>query len=133
MKKLNSIGESLVKKVRNKFSIEKIVKRNQLKAVFNKIIIIAITIFILSTIITYETLKYSNNNQNEVYEDGYLASSYANKINEDILNIKIASIAYSKSYDKDIAENLRVYGNDIENNINKYKLLNNLSEEEKNN
>ena len=133
MKKLNSIGESLVKKVRNKFSIEKIVKRNQLKAVFNKIIIIAITIFILSTIITYETLKYSNNNQNEVYEDGYLASSYANKINEDILNIKIASIAYSKSYDKDISENLRVYENDIENNINKYKLLNNLSEEEKNN
>lgn len=131
MKKLNSIGESLVNKVRNKFSIEKIVKRNQLQAIFNKIIIIAITIFILSTIITYETLKYSNNNQNEVYEDGYLASSYANKINEDILNIKIASIAYSKSYDEDIAENLRVYGNDIENNINKYKLLNNLSEEEK--
>lgn len=131
MKKLNSIGESLVNKVRNKFSIEKIVKRNQLQAIFNKIIIIAITIFILSTIITYETLKYSNNNQNEVYEDGYLASSYANKINEDILNIKIASIAYSKSYDEDIAENLRVYGNDIENNINKYKLLNDLSEEEK--
>ena len=131
MKKLNSIGESLVNKVRNKFSIEKIVKRNQLKAVFNKIIIIAITIFILSTIITYETLKYSNNNQNEVYEEGYLASSYANKINEDILNIKIASIAYSKSHNEEIAENLRVYGNDIENNINKYKLLNNLSEEEK--
>lgn len=131
MKKLNSIGESLVNKVKNKFSIEKIVKRNQLQAIFNKIIIIAITVFILSTIITYETLKYSNNNQNEVYEEGYLASSYANKINEDILNIKIASIAYSKSYDEDIAENLRVYGNDIENNINKYKLLNNLSEEEK--
>lgn len=131
MKKLNSIGESMVNKVRNKFSIEKIVKRNKLQAIFNKIIIIAITVFILSTIITYETLKYSNSNQNEVYEDGYLASSYANKINEDILNIKIASIAYSKSYDEDIAENLRVYGNDIENNINKYKLLNNLSEEEK--
>lgn len=131
MKKLNSISQRLSNEIKNRFSIEKIVKRNQLKAVFNKIIIIAITIFILSTIITYETLKYSNNNQNEVYEDGYLASSYANKINEDILNIKIASIAYSKSYDKDISENLRVYENDIENNINKYKLLNNLSEEEK--
>ena len=131
MKKLNSIGAKLSNKIKNKFSIEKIVKRNNLKAIFNKIIIIAVAIFMLSTIITYETLNYSNSNQNEVYEDGYLASSYANKINEDILNIKIASIIYSTSYDKDIAENLKVYGKNIEDNINKYKLLHNLSEEEK--
>ena len=85
MKKLNSIGEKLSAEMKNKFSIEKIVKRNKLQSIFNKIIIIAVTIFVLFTIITYETLKYSNSNQNEVYEDGYLASSYANKINEDIL------------------------------------------------
>jgi diguanylate cyclase (GGDEF)-like protein len=118
-------------KVKENFSIETIMKKNTLQSIFRDIVVITLTLFILFTIISYETLRYNYNNQNAIYEDGYLASSYANKINEDVLNIKINSLIYSNTHDKSIAENLMTYGKDIDSNINKYKSLHNLTYEEK--
>ena len=132
MKNLKIMLKKLTNKIKEKFSIETIMKKNKLQSIFNSVIIVALTIFILFTIISYKTLKYSYSNQNEIYEDGYLASSYANKINEDILNIRIYSLLYSINYDQSIAEKLKTYGKDIDDNINKYKLLHNLTYEEKN-
>ena len=130
MKKLNKIGE-LVNKIKEKFSIETIMERNRLQYVFKKITIIAVIIFSIFTIIIYETLKFSYNYQNKVYEDGYLAYTYSNKINEDVLNIRIASITHYSSYNEVTEENLETYVKDIDDNIQKYKMLRNLSDEEK--
>ncbi|OOM79037.1 cyclic di-GMP phosphodiesterase Gmr [Clostridium puniceum] len=130
MKKLNKIG-GLVNKIKEKFSIETIMERNRLQYVFKKITIIAVIIFSIFTIIIYETLKFSYNYQNKVYEDGYLAYTYSNKINEDVLNIRIASITHYSSYNEATEENLETYVKDIDDNIQKYKMLRNLSDEEK--
>ncbi|HEX9025401.1 MAG TPA: EAL domain-containing protein [Clostridium sp.] len=124
------IIKKLTNKIKEKFSIEPIMKKNKLQSIFNSVIIVALTIFILFSIISYETLKYSYSNQNKIYEDGYLASSYANKINEDVLNIRTYSLLYSINYDESIADKLKTYGKDIDDNINKYKLLHNSTYEE---
>lgn len=131
MKKLNVIGEKLVSKIKEKFSIEKIMKENKLQSVFKKITILAVIIFAVFTIIIYETLNISYNNQNKIYEDRYSASMYANKINENILNIKISLIIYNSNHNKDISESLSLSGKDIDYNIKKYKMLRNISDEEK--
>ena len=131
MKKLNAIGEKLVNKIKDEFSIEKIMEKNKLQLVFKKVTILAVIIFAVFTIIIYKTLNRSYNNQNKVYQDSYLAYTYANKIDEDILNMKISLITYNSSSDKSISENISIYGKDIEDNIQKYKMLNNLSDEEK--
>ena len=130
MKNLKIMLKKLTNKLKEKFSIETIMKRKKLQFIFNSVIIVALTIFILFTIISYTALKYSYSNQNEIYEDGYLASNYANKINEDILNIRIYSLMYSSNYDQSIAEKLKTYGKDIDDNIYKYELLHNLTDEE---
>lgn len=131
MRKLNDVSKKLIDKIKEKFSIEKIAKRNNLQSVFNKIIMIAVIIFVLFTTVSYNIFRYSSNNQNKIYEDGFLASTYANKINDDILNIKISSIMYSSTYDRETAEKLKVYGKDIDDHIEKYKSLHNLADEEK--
>jgi diguanylate cyclase (GGDEF)-like protein len=131
VKKLNAISEKLVSRIKDKFSIEKIMKKNMLQSLFKKIIILAVTIFAIFTIIIYKTLNSSYNNQNKIYEDRYSASMYANKINEDILNIKISLIIYSSNYNIAMPENLSLYGKDIDYNIQKYKMLRNISDEEK--
>nr|WP_312289070.1 bifunctional diguanylate cyclase/phosphodiesterase [Clostridium chromiireducens] len=128
---LNLIIKKSIRRIKDIFSIEEIVKKHKLHSIFNTIIIIAILIFSLFTILSYRMVEYSNSNQNKMYEDGYLASNYANKINEDILNIRINSILYSTSYEQAIADELKVYGKDIEDNVNNYKSLHNLTEEEK--
>jgi diguanylate cyclase (GGDEF)-like protein len=132
MKKLKIMLKKLANKAKESFSIETIMKKNKLQSIFNSIIIGALTIFSLFTIISYKTLKYSYSNQNEIYEDGYLASSYANKINEDVLNIRIYSLMYSITYDKYLAESLKTHGKNIDDNIDKYRGLHNLTNEEKN-
>lgn len=131
MKKLNVIGEKLVGQIKEKFSIEKIMKKNKLQSLFKKIIILAVIIFGILTIIIHKTLNSSYNNQNKIYEDRYSASMYANKINEDILNIKISLITYNSNHDNGISESLRLSGKDIDYNIRKYKMLRNVSDEEK--
>jgi diguanylate cyclase (GGDEF)-like protein len=132
MKMLRIVIARLIRKIKEKFYVEQIMKKNKLHSVFKSIIIVALTIFILFTIISYETLKYSYSNQNKIYEDGYLASSYANKINEDVLNMRMCSLAYLINHDQSIAAKLKTYGKDIEENINKYELLHNLTDEEEN-
>lgn len=123
--------KKLTNRVNERFSIETIMKRNKLQSIFNSVIIIALIVFALFTITSYKMLEYSHNNQNKIYEDGYLASSYANKINEDVLNIRIYSLLHSINYDQSMADKLKTYGKDIDDNINKYKFLHNLTYEEK--
>lgn len=130
MKKLNVIEETLLIKIKEEFSIERIMERNKLQFIFKKITIFTVIIFAIFTIFIHETLRHSYNNQNKVYRDGYLSYTYANKINNDILKIKISSITYYSNYNQAIAENLKIYEKDIEKNINEYKMLNNLTDEE---
>lgn len=131
MKKLNVIGEKLFNKIKEKFSIEEIMEKNKLQSVFKKIIILSVIIFAVFTIIIYKTLESSYSNQNRIYEDRYLASTYASKINEDILNIKIALIIYNSNHNKAISESISLNGKNIDYIIRKYKMLRNISDEEK--
>ncbi|WP_297422806.1 EAL domain-containing protein [Clostridium sp.] len=124
------MNRKLRSKLREKLSIEKILKKNKLQRIFNSLMIAAIIIFLLFTVISYRMVDYSQRNENKIYEDGYLASNYANKINENALNIRIYSLVYSVTYDQFIADKLRAYGKDINDNINNYKLLHNLTGEE---
>lgn len=131
MKKLNIIGKNGVSKTKGRFSVEKIMEKNKLQSVFRNITIFALIIFSLFTIIIYRTLKWSYVNESNLYKEGYSASIYANKINEDILNMKISLNKYSNRNKDDLSESLKIHMKDIDNNIQKYKELHNLSEGEK--
>lgn len=121
----------LYRKIKEKYITKLNVTHSKLHFIYNSAAIMALIVFLGFTIISYDSLKYSDINQSKVYEDGYLSANYANKINEDILNIKIYSLLYTITQNKITSENLRIYGNDIDDNINKYKLLHNLTDEEK--
>jgi len=131
MKKLNTINKKLFNIIKEKLSFEKAIERKLVKFLFRKITILAVIIFAIFTIIIYKTLKSSYNNQSRVYKEAHLRFNYANKINEDILNIKIASLIYYSDYNEATVENLKVYEKDINDNIQKYKVLSNQSDEEK--
>ncbi|WP_160691974.1 EAL domain-containing protein [Clostridium sp. C2-6-12] len=131
MKKLNIIGKEVINKIKEIFSIEKNMERNRLQSIFKKITILVVIIFSAFTIFIHGTLNYSYNNQNKIYEEGYMATIYANKINDDILNMRISSSKYSSSWNEALLESLKIYSKDIDENIQKYKMLNNLLYEEK--
>lgn len=131
MKVFKDIIKKLSTKTKEGFSHGVNMKKNKLKFIFNSVIVIALAIFSLFTIVSYRMIQYSHSNQNKIYEDGYLASNYANKINEDILNIRIYSLIYSITYERSIADKLKTYGKDIDDNIDNYKLLHSLTYEEK--
>lgn len=131
MEVLKNMIKKLSTKIKEGFSLGVIMKKNKLQFIFNSVIVTALAIFSLFTIVSYRMIQYSHSNQNKIYEDGYLASNYANKINEDILNIRIYSLLYSITYERSIADKLKTYGKDIDDNIDNYKLLHSLTSEEK--
>lgn len=132
MRKLNIIYEKLFGKTDDKPSMENIMEIQGLKFIFRIVTSVAVIIFIVCTTIIYKTLEFSYDSQNKGKLNGYLAYTYANKINGDIFKIKIYSITYDEENNKSIAENLRLYEDDIQENINNYKMLYNISKEEKN-
>lgn len=131
MEVLKNMIKKLSTKIKEGFSLGVIMKKNKLQFIFNSVIVTALAIFSLFTIVSYRMIQYSHSNQNKIYEDGYLASNYANKVNEDILNIRIYSLLYSITYERSIADKLKTYGKDIDDNIDNYKLLHSLTSEEK--
>lgn len=122
--------KKIINKIRKNFLIDGIARSLKLQVIFNSVIILALTIFLLFTFISYKTLKDSYNNESKMYQNGYLTSDYANKINEDIWSIRLYAL-YSVNDYMDMKDQVDKYEKDVEENINKYTTIHDLTDEEK--
>lgn len=123
--------KGLINKIKRNPLVEIVVKNAKLQIIFNSVIIIALMTFLTFTFISYRTLKESYNNENDMYQDGYLTSIYTNKIAQDVWMIRLYAL-YSINNYQDMADKINRYEMEIEENINKYTELHNLTDEEKN-
>ncbi|OAA87016.1 putative bifunctional diguanylate cyclase/phosphodiesterase [Clostridium coskatii] len=122
--------KKIINKIRKNFFVQVISKNPKLQIIFNSVIMLALTIFLIFTFISYKTLKDSYNNETNMYQNGYLTSAYANKINEDIWIIRLYAL-YSVNDYMDMKDKVDEYEKDVEENINKYTTLHDLTNEEK--
>ncbi|OAA91091.1 putative bifunctional diguanylate cyclase/phosphodiesterase [Clostridium ljungdahlii] len=122
--------KKIINKIRKNFFVAVISKNPKLQIIFNSVIMLALTIFLIFTFISYKTLKDSYNNETNMYQNGYLTSAYANKINEDIWSIRLYAL-YSVNDYMNMKDKIDEYEKDVEENINKYTTLHDLTNEEK--
>lgn len=122
--------KEIINKIKKNFFVQVISKNPKLQIIFNSVIMLALTIFLIFTFISYKTLKDSYNNETNMYQNGYLTSAYANKINEDIWSIRLYAL-YSVNDYMNTKDKVDEYEKDVEENINKYTTLHDLTNEEK--
>lgn len=120
----------IIGKFRRNIFVQVIKKNSKLQIIFNSVIIAALIVFFLFTLISYKTLQYSYNNENNMYQDGYLTSVYTNKINEDVWIIRLYAL-YSINDYQNMKDKVEESEQDIEENINSYMQLHNLTDNEK--
>lgn len=121
--------KKIINTMRRNYFVDIITKNSKLQIIFNSVIITALLIFLSFTFFSYKTLQDSYNNENKIYQDGYLTSVYTNKIYQDILIIRLYTL-YSIDDYQDMKDTVAKYEADIEENIRNYSTLHNLTKEE---
>lgn len=94
------------------------------------IISLACLVFVFSSWVSYKILNYSYNSEMNLYNDSYLASIYANKIKCDIYVTRLYSL-YSVTNNISMITEVNAAKKELISDINNYKSLHNLTDEEK--